>query len=94
MNKATFKISAPAITSNPACATAAPANPPMSVWEEDEGIPSHHVNRFQKVAASKPAQITHKSIALLSTVFATVLPTLISNTQKAIILKVAAHITA
>ena len=81
-------------TSNPAQATAAPANPPISVWEEDDGRPIHHVNRFQKVAANNPARITHKSIALLSTVLATVFPTLISNTQKAMILKKAAQTTA
>jgi hypothetical protein len=40
--------------SNKACAIAAPANPPISVWEEEEGIPYHHVSRFQKIAASSP----------------------------------------
>ena len=94
MNKITLIISAEAITPNPACATAAPANPPIKVCEELEGIPSHHVNKFQKVAANNPAKITHKSMALLSTVFATVLPTLISNTQKASTLNDAAQITA
>ena len=52
------------------------------------------MNKFQIVAEIRPARITHKSIELLSTVFATVFPTLISKTQKAIILKVAAQITA
>jgi hypothetical protein len=64
------------------------------VCEEEEGMPSHQVNKFQNVAASRPAKITHKSIALLFTVLATVFPTLISKTQKAIILKTAAQITA
>ena len=94
INKITFKISPPAITSNPACATAAPANPPISVCDDEDGIPNRHVNKFQNVAASKPARITQRSIALLSTVFATVFPTLMSKTQNARMLKEAAQITA
>ena len=82
------------MTSHPACATAAPAKPPIKVCEDDDGIPSLQVSRFQNVAAKSPARITQRSIALLSTVFATVLPTLISKTQNAITLKVAAQITA
>ena len=66
----------------------------MSVCEDEEGIPKRQVNKFQKVAANNPARITQRSMALLSTVFATVFPTLISKTQKAITLKAAAHITA
>ena len=45
-----------------ACATAAPANPPINVCEEEEGIPYHHVNRFQKIAAMIPAKITSRVI--------------------------------
>ena len=99
----TVKISFPAITPNPSqsdplamatCVTAAPANPPIKVCEEDYGIPSHQVRRFHAVAANKPARITHKSMAVLSTVLATVFPTLMSNTQNANTLKNAAQITA
>ena len=94
INNTTGIISSIATTLNPACATAAPAKPPIKVCEEEEGIPNHHVNKFHVVAANKPAKITHKSIAPLSTVFATVFPTLISNTQNAKTLKAAAHNTA
>ena len=94
IKRTTFRISPPAITSHPACATAAPAKPPIRVCEDDDGIPSLQVSRFQNVAANSPARITQRSIALLSTVFATVLPTLISKTQNAITLKAAAQITA
>ena len=41
-----------------AWAMAAPANPPIKVWEEEEGIPYHQVSKFQKIAASKPENIT------------------------------------
>jgi hypothetical protein len=34
-----------------ACEMAAPANPPINVWEEEEGMPYHQVNRFQNMAA-------------------------------------------
>jgi hypothetical protein len=67
---------------------------PIKVCEEEEGIPSFQVSKFQNVAAINPARITQRSIALLSTVFATVFPTLMSNTQNAKTLKQAAHITA
>ena len=43
-----------------ACAMAAPANPPIKVWEEEDGIPYHQVNKFQKIAANKPENITGK----------------------------------
>jgi hypothetical protein len=45
-----------------ACAMAAPANPPIRVWDEDEGIPYHQVRRFQNIAASNPEKITGKVI--------------------------------
>ena len=38
----------------PECAIAAPANPPISVCDEEDGIPYHHVNRFQQIAAILP----------------------------------------
>ena len=43
-----------------ACAIAAPAKPPISVCEEEEGIPYHQVSKFQKMAAIKPEKITGK----------------------------------
>ena len=38
----------------PACATAAPAKPPISVCEELDGMPNHQVSRFQEMAAMRP----------------------------------------
>ena len=96
MKKITVKISFPVMTPKPSSkeplaiatwVTAAPAKPPIKVCEDEEGIPNHHVRRFQMVAAISPEKITQRSMALLSTVFATVFPTLISNTQKARTLK-------
>ena len=45
-----------------ACVMAAPANPPISVWEEEDGIPYHQVNRFQVMAAINPAKITGRNL--------------------------------
>src|ERR1035441_8697133 len=39
----------------PAVANVAPQRPPISAWLELEGRPSHHVNRFQAIAASSAA---------------------------------------
>lgn len=39
---------------------AAPANPPISVWDEEEGIPLHQVHRFQMMAAITPDKMTGK----------------------------------
>ena len=58
-----------------AWAMAAPANPPIRVWEDDEGIPYHQVSRFQKMAAIKPARITFSVMNSLLTVLLMVLAT-------------------
>ena len=42
----------------PAQATAAPAKPPIRVWDEEEGIPYHQVRRFHMMAAIRPDKIT------------------------------------
>ena len=46
-------------------AIAAPAKPPISVCDEEDGIPYHHVSKFQKIAAIKPEKITGKVIKSL-----------------------------
>ena len=58
-----------------AWAMAAPANPPIRVWEEDDGIPYHQVSRFQNIAAINPARITLRVINSLLTVLLMVLAT-------------------
>ena len=58
----------------PAAATAAPVKPPISVCDELEGIPYHHVIKFQIIAAINPDMITSKLMAPL-TVLAMVSPT-------------------
>ena len=63
IKRTTLMISPPAITLKPAWATAAPAKPPMSVCDDEEGMPNHQVKRFQKVAARRPANITQRSMA-------------------------------
>ena len=52
----------------PACAIAAPANPPIRVCEEEDGIPNHQVSRFQIMAAIMPAKISGSVIFSLWTV--------------------------
>ena len=59
----------------PACAIAAPAKPPISVCDDDEGMPDHHVNKFQIIAAINPEKTTsnviHSVFTVLAIVFAT-----------------------
>src|SRR5450432_2982901 len=42
----------------PACATTAPPSPPISAWEELDGMPHHQVSRFQMHAPSRAASTT------------------------------------
>ena len=55
---------------------AAPKNPPIKVWEDEDGIPSHQVRRFQAIAATSPEKITSKVIKFSLTIFAIVFPIL------------------
>ena len=68
----TSELTAP----NPPAAIPAPAKPPISVCEEDEGIPNHQVSKFHDIAAINPAKITTSPICPETTsgltVFATV----------------------
>src|SRR5690554_4314521 len=80
-------------------AMAAPANPPMRVWEEDEGIPSHQVNRFHVMAATSPEKMMGRVMNSAITVFETVSaipnpPIRYLAMKKATKLNVAAHKTA
>ncbi len=59
----------------PACAIAAPAKPPIKVWEDDDGMPDHQVSRFQIMAAINPEKttlsVTHSCFTVLEMVSAT-----------------------
>jgi hypothetical protein len=80
---------------DPAWAIAAPAKPPISVCDELEGIPNHHVNKFHAMAAIRPETITVSVIYSWCTVFEMVLATPWSlKIKKAAKLKNAAHSTA
>src|SRR5690606_10815753 len=50
-----------------AVASAAPQRPPTSAWLDDEGNPSHHVNRFQTIAPINAASTVAMVIASAST---------------------------
>src|SRR5258705_12346930 len=78
----------------PALAIPAPANPPISVCEELDGIPFHQVRRFQIIAAMRPEKTTGSVMNSGFTVLATVSATLSSNIQYATKLKNAAQSTA
>src|SRR3990172_8886927 len=45
------------IASSPSATTAAPTSPPTRAWDEEDGIPTYHVIRFQMIAAAKAALI-------------------------------------
>ena len=42
----------------PAFANAAPIRPPISAWDEEEGMPKNHVNKFHVMAADKAPNTT------------------------------------
>ena len=79
----------------PAWAMAAPAKPPISAWEDEEGIPNHQVNKFHIMAATRPEKTTGNVMNSCFTVLAIVLATPCSlKIKKAVKLNNAAHITA
>src|SRR5215218_5483712 len=54
----------PHCTTTPA-ARAAPARPPMSACDDDDGRPNHHVMRFQPVAPTRAAATSHSPLTPL-----------------------------
>jgi hypothetical protein len=94
--KTTILITQARITDpHPALATAAPTNPPTSVWDELDGRPYHHVRRFQDIAAKSAAAITVRLITSgLMTPFPIVAATLRGKIRNATKLKNAAIPTA
>src|SRR5690606_32285337 len=90
-----FKTGSGLTAVSPACAIAAPANPPIRVCEEDDGMPYHQVSRFQRMDAMRPDKITSRVMKSTFTVLAMVLATPCSlKIKKAAKLKNAAHNTA
>jgi len=79
----------------PACAMAAPAKPPINVWEDEEGMPDHQVSKFQIIAAISPEKITSSVIKSGFTVLETAPAILCSvKMKKATKLNRADHNTA
>src|SRR5438309_1825799 len=82
-------------TPKPACATAAPASPPTIAWEEEVGIPPHHVRRSHAIAPTSPAAMTGiVTDAGETTPCLIVEATASPKTRNAMKLKKAAHATA
>ena len=83
------------IASPPALITPAPTSPPISACELLEGIPAHHVIRFQEIAPISALKITRASTMSAATMpVPTVCATCTPKTRNAMKLKNAAHITA
>src|SRR4051812_14760764 len=79
----------------PALATPAPNKPPINACDEDDGMPSAHVTRFQTMAPTSAAKITWASTIAGSMIpVPTVCATCSPNTVKATKLKNAAQNTA
>ena len=83
----------------PLAMMAAPANPPMRVCDDEEGMPFHQVKRFQMMAAMTPDRMIGRVINSSTTVLDTVLaipnpPMMYLAMKKATKLKKAAHNTA
>src|SRR5579859_8278685 len=82
-------------TPNPPLAMPAPAMPPISACELEEGKPSHQVNRFQAMAPISADSTTNGSITEASTMpVPMVLATDNPKNRKAMKLNVAAQATA
>src|SRR5688500_12130675 len=99
INSTVFNIGSGLTDKKPELAMAAPANPPMSVCDEEEGIPNHQVSRFQVMAAISPAKTTFSMVMPSTTSGLTVLATVLATPwslkiKKAAKLKMAAHTTA
>ena len=76
IKEAVFSTTAEFTAENPpAWAIAAPANPPINVCDEEEGMPDHQVSRFHTIAAISPENITSSVIHSCFTVLAIVLAT-------------------
>jgi hypothetical protein len=58
INAAVLMIIGELTALKPPLATAAPANPPINVCDEEEGIPNCQVRIFQAMAAISPEKIT------------------------------------
>ena len=98
IKEAILIITSAFIAPKPEAAMAAPANPPISVCDEEDGIPSHQVAKFQTIAAHIPEKIIGKVIYCSITAFETVLaipkPLKYFAIKNATKLKAAAHRTA
>ena len=55
------------MASNPAATITAPTTPPMSACDDEDGMPSRHVSRFQVIPPSSPARMIVVVIAVGST---------------------------
>ena len=95
MKMSVFVQPAGMIATKPAFATAAPAYPPMSAWDELVGRPKYQVIRSQTMAPVKPLKMTAKVTTLMSIIPApTVVATAVPNVNAAMKLKNAAQMTA
>src|ERR1700712_4300979 len=74
--------------------SAAPAKPPISACEDDDGRPHHQVSKFQTMAPIKVAMITLYVTDSSATPLAMAEETCVGKTRNATKLKNAAHTTA
>src|SRR3569623_63808 len=75
----------------------APASPPISACDDDDGRPHHHVSRFHTIALARPEITTHTnawSLGWIVTIFAIVFATPSWKMNSATKLNTVAHSTA
>src|SRR5258708_3849050 len=95
MNSAILVTPAEITAAGPALAMAAPAYPPTSAWDDDDGRPHHQVSRFQMIAPIRPARISDGVTTAGSTIpLPMVLATCAPKIRKATKLKKPAIATA
>jgi len=92
---AVLKKPLPTSAPSPALASAAPASPPISACEDEEGMPNHQVMTFQAIApTSAPNTTTWSATSGSMMPLPTVLATCRPKNRNAMKLKNAAQITA
>ena len=98
IKEAIFIITSALMAPNPEAAMAAPAKPPISVCDDEDGIPNHQVAKFHIMAATIPEKMIGNVMYCSSTAFETVLaipkPLKYLAMKNATKLKAAAHNTA
>ena len=82
------------IAPEPEATRVAPITPPISAWDDEDGIPNHQVARFQQIAPIRPPRTTTGVIAPDSTMPSAMVAATVSEMKAPAKLRTAAIPTA